>query len=451
MDVKITPSRLCGTVTPPPSKSMAHRLLISAALSGGVSTIHHLANSQDIQATRRCLTALGARIDDVAPGTVQVHGLGNAIVEAGPAPILDCGESGSTLRFLIPLALLVGGSACFTGHGRLMERPLKPYEDLFREKGVAWKLENSVLDLDGGKEYHDYALSPGEYRLPGNVSSQFFTGLLFVLPLLDGDSTLVPTTPLESAGYVNMTRQAMELAGVHSQWQEGNTLFIPGNQHYQPFEATVEADWSQAAFWYAAQGLGNSVTIEGLNPQSLQGDRIIAHHAEILRGEPLSGGVTVPILGAPSAAPGRPDYQPPVRPGWTTGYVGSVSLPLTHCPDLAPPLAAWGALLNGALYLKDAARLRIKESDRLATITAALRALGADVTEEPDRLVIIGKPSLPGGTVDCAGDHRIAMMAAIAATGCTGPVTLLGAECVKKSYPTFWEEYRRLGGEFHVL
>ena len=372
-------------------------------------------------------------------------------MEAGPAPILDCGESGSTLRFLIPLALLVSGSACLTGHGRLMERPLKPYEELFREKGIAWDLKDGVLTVDGGKGYEDYALSPGEYRLPGNVSSQFFTGLLFVLPLLDGDSTLVPTTPLESVGYINMTREVMELAGVHSQWREGNTLFIPGNQRYRPLEAAVEADWSQAAFWYAAQGLGNPLTIEGLNPKSLQGDRIIARHAEMLRGEPLSGGVTVPILGSASAAPARPDFQPPLRPGWSTPCVGSVSLPLTHCPDLAPPLAAWGALLNGTLYLRDAGRLRIKESDRLATITAALRALGADVIEEPDRLIITGKPSLPGGTVDCANDHRIAMMAAIAATGCTGPVTLLGADCVKKSYPDFWEVYQALGGEIHVL
>ena len=173
MDIRITPAPLTGTVTPPPSKSMAHRLLITAALSGGRSVIHGLADSQDILATRRCLSALGAWIDDVAPGTVEVHGLGNAIVEAGPAPILDCGESGSTLRFLIPVALLVNGQAEFIGHGRLMERPLRPYEDLLREKGVVWKLENGVLDLDGGKGYDDYALSAGEYRLPGNVSSQF--------------------------------------------------------------------------------------------------------------------------------------------------------------------------------------------------------------------------------------------------------------------------------------
>ena len=442
MDLQITPKKLSGTVTPPPSKSQAHRLAIAAVLSNGISTVRGVAMSQDVEATLRCLTALGGRWRETAPGVLEITGTGGRRTGAD-LPLLDCGESGSTLRFFIPIALAAAGGGVFTGRGRLMERPQGPYFDLFREKGIFFEQKDGVLTVRG-------RLTPGEYRLAGNVSSQFFTGLLFALPLLEGDSVLIPTTRLESVGYINMTREAMALAGVHTQWREGSTLFIPGNQRYQPLEAAVEADWSQAAFWYAAQGLGNAVTIAGLNPKSIQGDRVMASFAEMLRGEPLHG-VTAPIWGPASAAPARPDRQSPARPGWSTPCVGSVSLPLTHCPDLAPPLAAWGALLNGDLYLKDAGRLRIKESDRLATITAALRALGADVTEEPERLIIIGKPSLPGGTVDCAGDHRIAMMAAIAATGCTGPVTLLGAECVKKSYPDFWEVYQSLGGEIHVL
>ena len=443
MDLQITPKKLSGTVTPPPSKSQAHRLAIAAVLSNGISTVRGVAMSQDVEATLRCLTALGGRWRETAPGVLEITGTGGRRTGAD-LPLLDCGESGSTLRFFIPIALAAAGGGVFTGRGRLMERPQGPYFDLFREKGIFFEQKDGVLTVRG-------RLTPGEYRLAGNVSSQFFTGLLFALPLLEGDSVLIPTTRLESVGYINMTREAMALAGVHTQWREGSTLFIPGNQRYQPLEAAVEADWSQAAFWYAAQGLGNAVTIAGLNPKSIQGDRVMASFAEMLRGEPLHGGVTAPIWGPASAAPARPDRQIPARPGWSTPCVGSVSLPLTHCPDLAPPLAAWGALLNGDLYLKDAGRLRIKESDRLATITAALRALGADVTEEPERLIITGKPSLPGGTVDCAGDHRIAMMAAIAATGCTGPVTLLGAECVKKSYPDFWEVYQSLGGEIHVL
>ena len=442
MDLQIIPKKLSGTVTPPPSKSIAHRLLIAAALADGVSTVRGIAMSQDVEATLRCLTALGGRWKETTPGVLEITGTGGR--RAGEdLPRLDCGESGSTLRFFIPIALAVAGGGVFTGHGRLMERPQGPYFDLFREKGISYEQKDGVLTVRGH-------LEPGEYKLAGNVSSQFFTGLLFALPLLEGPSVIRSTTEVESRDYIAITRQVLETAGVETTCKDNfRTLEITGGT-YHPIDETVEADWSQAAFWYTAQGLGNPLTIQGMNPKSIQGDRVMASFAEMLRGEPLSGGVTVPILGPASAAPAKP-FQPPLRPGWTTPCVGSVSLPLTYCPDLAPPLAAWGALLNGTLYLKDAGRLRIKESDRLATITAALRALGADVTEEPDRLIINGKPALPGGTVDCANDHRIAMMAAIAATGCTGPVTLLGAECVKKSYPDFWDVYQSLGGDIHVL
>ena len=414
MDVCITPRRLSGTVTPPPSKSQAHRLLIAAALvSGGCGVIHGLADSQDIQATRRCLTVLGARFDDAGPGTVRVHGLGGAFAEAGPAPILDCGESGSTLRFLIPLALLVNGSACFTGRGRLMERPLKPYEELFREKGISWTLQDGVLTVDGGKDHDARALSPGEYRMPGTVSSQFFTGLLFVLPLLAEDSTLVPVTPLESRGYLEMTQQVQELSGIVSRWQ-GDVLYIPGGQRYQPFEATVEADWSQAAFWYAAIALGSQVELKGLNAFSAQGDMAVVPHFLRL-----------------------------TRPG-------DVDIDLSGIPDLLPPLAVMAAVRSGVTRFVHAARLRMKESDRLETTAAMLSALGVSVRTGPDSLTVTGG-SLSGGTVDGANDHRIVMAAAIAATRASGGVTIRGAEAVRKSYPDFWEVYQNLGGDVHVL
>ena len=415
MDLQITPRKLSGAVTPPPSKSQAHRLLIAAALSGGVSVLHGLAESQDIQATRRCLSALGAGIEDLPDGALRVHGLGHGIVMAPPYALLDCGESGSTLRFLIPVALLVQGEASFTGRGRLMERPLKPYEDLFREKGVAWKLEDNVLTVNGGRGYDALALDSGAYRLPGNVSSQFFTGLLFALPLLNGDSILVSTTPLESRDYLEMTRQALAAAGVTTRWADENTLCVPGGQAYQPFTATAEADWSQAGFWYAADFLDSQVEIRGLDPDSAQGDKVVS---ELY---------------------------------WKLARPGDAEIDVSGCPDLLPPLAVMAAVRSGTTRFTNAARLRMKESDRLSTITAALTALGAEVHEEPDRLIIVGKPSLPGGTVDSANDHRIAMMAAIAATGCTGAVTIRGAECVQKSYPDFWEVYRSLGGDIHVL
>ena len=380
MNLTITPGKLSGTVTPPPSKSQAHRLLICAALAGEGSVIHGLADSQDIRATRRCLAELN---------TERIN-----------LPKFDCGESGSTLRFLIPIALALRGGGIFTGHGRLMERPQKPYFDIFDEEGV--------LTVEG-------RLTPGEYRLPGNVSSQFFTGLLMALPLLDGPSVIIPTTRMESEGYIGMTLEAMHEFGVDiaSTRSLPPHYLIPGGSRYQTAEATVEGDWSQAAFWYAANCLGCTVDVRGVSQHSAQGDRVIESCCQDLS-----------------------------RPG-------DREIDMSGCPDLAPPVAAAAAVRQGTIRLVNAARLRIKESDRLAAITAALNALGARVTEHPDSLTIYGQDSLTGGTVDCCNDHRIAMMAAVAATRCREPVTLLGAECVAKSYPDFWEHYRMLGGLFH--
>ena len=432
MNVTITPTLLRGTITPPPSKSQAHRLIIAAALSDGVCRLSNVELSQDIQATLRCMRTLNA--DASSDGTV-IRGC-NLVdgFEVPPPEIMDCGESGSTLRFLIPVALALQGGGKFTGHGRLMERPQGPYFDLFREKGIAWSLEDGVLTVSG-------KLTPGVYALPGDVSSQFFSGLLFALPLLEGDSLLVSTTQLESVGYVNMTRQAMERFGVKTKWtKEG--IFIPGNQMYHPADCTVEADWSNAAFWYAAQGTGSDVTVTGMDERSIQGDRVILEWGQMLRGEPLSGGIGVPVLGRAGAGP----VQPP-PPDLPRRY--AVSISVSHAPDLVPPLAAWGALSPGCdLKLKNAARLRMKESDRLSTVTEVLSALGADIEEQADALVIRGREKLPGGvTVSGHNDHRIAMMAAIAATRCEKPVTITGAECVKKSYPGFWEDYEKLGGQ----
>ena len=388
MNLTITPVKLSGTVTPPPSKSQAHRLLICAALAGEGSVIHNLADSQDIRATRRCLAELTA--------------------DRRTLPELDCGESGSTLRFLIPLALALRGGGIFTGHGRLMERPQKPYFDLFEEKGVRYEQKDGVLAVKG-------QLTPGEYRLPGNVSSQFFTGLLLALPLLDGPSVIIPTTPLESEGYIGMTLDAMrefgiDIASTHSLPPH---YLISGGRRYQRAEVTVEGDWSQAAFWHAANCLGCTVDVRGVSQYSTQGDRVI---------ESLCLELSQP---------------------------GDTEIDMSGCPDLAPPVAAAAAVRQGTTRLVNAGRLRIKESDRLAAITAALNALGARVTEHSDSLTIYGRDGLTGGTVDCCNDHRIAMMAAIAATRCREPVTLLGAECVAKSYPDFWEHYRLLGGIFH--
>ena len=387
MNVTITPGPLAGAITPPPSKSQAHRLLIAAALGTGESHIENLANSQDIDATLRCMDALKA------PG----DGL----------PELDCGESGSTLRFLIPVALALRGGGKFTGRGRLMERPQEPYFVMFREKGISYEQKDGTLTVRG-------RLTPGDYTLPGDVSSQFVTGLLYALPLLEGDSRILLTTPLESRGYIDMTLDALEQFGVRAVCDGDRTFRVPGNQTYQPRDLTIEADWSNAAFWYAAQFVGCDLEIQGLNAFSTQGDMRIVPYFVKLQGK------------------------------------GPVDLDVSQCPDLVPPLAAMAALREGeTTRIVNAARLRIKESDRLAAVTQVLNALGGRVEEYEDHLVIHGRERLAGGvTVSGHNDHRIAMMAAIAAIRCHGPVTITGAECVKKSYPDFWEDYRSLGGRY---
>lgn len=388
MNLCITPGPLEGTVTPPPSKSQAHRAILAQLLAGG-GTVSNLETSQDIEATQRCAAALKAQGTDL--------------------PLLDCGESGSTLRFLIPIALALRGGGRFTGRGRLMDRPQKPYFDIFDEKGIFYEQKDGALTVKG-------ELKPGEYRLPGNVSSQFVTGLLYALPLLEGESRIVLTSPLESRGYVDMTLDVLDRFGVRVEVLEDGFL-VPGDQVFQARDFTIEADWSQAAFWMAAGLLGNPVLTVGLSDQSTQGDRVIDEHFA----------------------------------SFAWGTWRTVEIDVSNCPDLLPPLAVMAAFHDGTTRLINAVRLRLKESDRLATVTKMLTALGGQVEEGPDWLAIPGTRFLRGGTVDGANDHRIVMAAAIAATRCTGPVTILGAEAVNKSYPTFWDEYKRLGGEFDVL
>ena len=392
MDVTIIPSKLRGTVTPPSSKSVGHRALIAAALSGGFSTISNLGDSKDIQATRSCLSALKT---------------GQPAGEDG-LPLLDCGESGSTLRFLIPLSLVLRGGGHFTGRGRLMERPQGPYFSLFQEKGIFYQQKDGVLTVRG-------TLNPGRCSLPGDVSSQFITGLLFALPLLDGNSEIVLTTPLESRGYVDLTLDVLRTFGIRV-LERADAFHVPGSQHYESRDFTVEADWSQAAFWYAANFAGGQVDIQGLNMDSKQGDKVIALQY------------------------------------WQLAKPGGLELDVSQCPDLVPPLAAMATVRAGTTHLTHAARLRMKESDRLSTVAAALRAMGAQVEEGPDSLTIHGQERLPGGgTVDCCNDHRIAMMAAVSAAFAQAPVKLLGAECVRKSYPEFWDHFIQLGGKVRGL
>lgn len=404
MTVTICPAPLCGSITPPPSKSQAHRLLIAAALSSGESIVSNLAYSQDILATLDCLEALGATIRR-EENQVCLKGLTAGSRPFPSFPVLNCRESGSTLRFMIPVALAVAGGGVFTGSGRLLERPQAPYRRLFTEKGISFEHTPDQITVSG-------TLSPGTYALAGDVSSQFITGLLYALPLLDGDSDILLTTPLESKSYVDMTILALNAFGV-TVYQTDSGYHIPGKQTYRSACLSVEGDYSQAAFFYAAMGLGHHIQISGLDPRSAQGDKCILPYYNLLCG------------------------------------TGRVELDVSQCPDLAPALAVHAALRAGEeTAIVNAARLRMKESDRLCAITRELNALGANVEEFEDHLIIHGVSTLRGGQVDAHNDHRIAMMLAIAATRATGAVTLTGGESVSKSYPNFWDHYRRLGGQF---
>lgn len=387
MDVQIQPSLLRGVLTPPASKSMAHRAVLALALSEGTGTISNLSPSQDIAATQQCVDALRTPSDGL--------------------PHLDCGESGSTLRFLIPVALALRGGGVFSGRGRLLQRPQQPYFDIFAKQGIIWEQTDTALTIRG-------TLHPGIYQLPGNVSSQFVTGLLYALPLLDGESVIELTSPLESRSYVDMTLEMLRRFGISIQ-EDGQRFHVPGGQSYHAQSITIEADWSQAAFWYAAIALGSSIDLQGLNAASTQGDRVIVSLFTRL-----------------------------TRPG-------DVTIDVSDCPDLLPPLAVMAAVRQGRTAFVNAARLRLKESDRLTTTAAMLRALGGAVQEQPDGLTVQGMSFLRGGTVDGANDHRIVMAAAVAATACRAPVTILGAQAVEKSYPAFWEDYKTLGGDVHVL
>ena len=408
----ISPSVIRGTLTPPPSKSAAHRLLIAAALAGE-GRVRGLSLSADMEATLRAVRGLGVsvRLDGDAACFAP------APPSSSPSPLpVDCGESGSTLRFLIPLYAARGIPAVFTGHGRLPERPLGVYADCLPPHGVTLSAASGLpLTVTG--------------RLPGDVSSQFITGLLFALPLCREDSRIRLTTPLESAGYVDMTLQVLRQAGIRVEPLEDG-WFIPGSQTYRPLDTAVESDWSQAAFLLAAGALGGEVTLTGLNPASAQGDR-----------EALS--LFRRFGAAVEEAPGRIVCRKAPLHG--------IDIDAAQIPDLVPVLAVTAALADGVTHITGAARLRLKESDRLAAVADGIRRLGGRVEEGPDSLTITGVSRLAGGRAEGYNDHRIVMALSMAALGCEAPVTVTDAQSVAKSWPAFFEDYRAIGGTAHVI
>lgn len=415
----ISPSVIRGTLTPPPSKSAAHRLLIAAALAGE-GRVRGLSLSADMEATLRAVRGLGVsvRLDGDAACFAP------APPSSSPSPLpVDCGESGSTLRFLIPLYAARGIPAVFTGHGRLPERPLGVYADCLPPHGVTLSAASGLPLTVTGR------LTGGDFALPGDVSSQFITGLLFALPLCREDSRIRLTTPLESAGYVDMTLQVLRQAGIRVEPLEDG-WFIPGSQTYQPLDTAVESDWSQAAFLLAAGALGGEVTLTGLNPASAQGDR-----------EALS--LFRRFGAAVEEAPGRIVCRKAPLHG--------IDIDAAQIPDLVPVLAVTAALADRVTHITGAARLRLKESDRLAAVADGIRRLGGRVEEGPDFLTITGVSRLAGGRAEGYNDHRIVMALSMAALGCEAPVTVTDAQSVAKSWPAFFEDYRAIGGTAHVI
>lgn len=394
MNVVIEPGRLAGTLKVPPSKSFAHRALICAALADNCSVIANCGQSEDIKATVRCLRALGTEITEDG---------GRVFVKKGleMSGILNCGESGSTLRFMLPAALVVGGDFVFTGAGRLMKRPLEEYFKIFEEQGIFYKLDKDKnrLEVSG-------RLRPGRFHLSGGVSSQYLTGLLMALPVLESESEIVLDSPLESSGYVDMTGDIQKLFGVVWEKKE-NCYYIKGGQSYCACEMQCEGDYSQAAFWLAAQAFGCDIKLEGLSEKTFQPDRVMA---ELIKNTPEE-------------------------------------IDVSQCPDLVPILAVFCALIPGKRRITNAARLRYKESDRLKSVSALINNLGGDIKELADGLEIQGVKCLSGGRCDSFGDHRIAMSAAIAAVKAKEKVVISDAQCVNKSYPEFWTHYKKLGGK----
>lgn len=415
----ITPQSLYGEITAPPSKSYAHRALITAALAQGHSTIHNLAFSEDILATIEGLRALGAEIT-LAGDTAEVNGLAS-IPEAGQ---IDCRESGSTLRFLLPIAAALGVPAVFTGAGRLPSRPLTAYQSCFPMHGVSMTPTSGLpLRLSG-------RLTPGRYELKGNISSQFITGLLFALPLLDGNSEIFFTSPLESKGYVDMTVEMLKLAGVEIKTgADGYT--IKGGQTFLPFCYTVEGDYSQAAFFLTAGAIGSQpVVCKGLSLDSKQGDKQILDLLKKVGAKVEQQGSDIKV---------------------SRDKLFSFTHDCSDIPDLVPILAVLASNCRGTSYLTHIERLQLKESNRIKTTAELLGRFGADCRFTSDQLIITGAERLCGCIVDSNNDHRIAMSAAIAATRAEAGVTIEHAECVNKSYPNFFEDFNQLGGNAYVI
>lgn len=426
----ITPNSLKGEVVIPSSKSIGHREIICSGLASGKSIVDNISISKDIEATIEGLKSFGAKINEI-PSKFQgrcafsIEGTDGKINLKNK--IIDCRESGSTLRFLIPLGILSNEKIIFTGSGKLVERPLDPYFEIFNKKGIEYKTFSDKINLPleiNGK------LKSGVYSLVGNISSQFISGLLFALPLCDGDSVIEITTKLESESYINLTLDALKKYGIEIINENHKRYIIKGNQKYKNIETSVEGDYSQGAFWLVAGALSENIKSIGLGFGSIQGDQKIV---DILKKMNVNLKISEnEIISTESKTRG-------------TIIDGS------DCPDIIPILTVLASVSEGVTKIINSERLRYKECDRLTAIATELNKIGADIQELSDGLIINGKKSLKGGEVSCWNDHRIAMSLAIASIKCREKLILRGTECVEKSYPEFWKDFVSLGGKIEEI
>ena len=398
MNIRIKKGVPKGRVNAPPSKSMAHRMLISAAMADGTSRIRGISDCEDVRATIGCLRTLGVKIEQIGSDVVLD---GVDMTSVTPRASLDCNESGSTLRFLLPIALLSGKNTLFTGAESLMRRPMSVYEEMCRKNGISYNADGESIAVCG-------PLEAGEYEVVGNISSQFISGLLFALPTLNSDSKIKIIPPIESRSYIDLTIEALALFGIRIKWMDDTTLYIKGGQKYRPANLAVEGDYSGAAFIDSFSLFGNNVTVEGLNPESTQGDKVYKLLFDM------------------------------IKRGVPTIHIG-------NCPDLGPILFAAAAAKHGAVFT-GTKRLKIKESDRAAAMAKELSKFGVSVTVYDDKVVVYPVSfHTPSEPLYGHNDHRIVMALSILLTLTGGEIT--GAEAVKKSYPSFFEDLRSLGIE----
>ncbi len=419
LDIKLFPSVLDGRVKAPPSKSLSHRALICAALSKGESTINNIIYSNDIIATINALTLLGAKFEKdndkvVVTGVKRIKHVTKAI---------DCNESGSTLRFLIPLFSLANKPITFTGAPSLIKRPQSIYEDIFKKDHNSFEIIDNKIMVNG-------SVKARKYFIKGNVSSQFFSGLMFALPLLKEDSTIIIDGLLESKSYLDLTIATLESFGIKILELE-NGYFIEGNQTYTNTTYTIEGDYSQAAFHLVGGVISNHVNVQGLSLTSKQGDKAIIDYLKQMKSKVIFT---------------------------ENGYITELSktygsvIDIGDCPDLGPIITLLACLSKGQSTITNISRLRLKESDRVFSTVSTLKALGADISATENEIIIKGTKALKGGvTLDSFNDHRIVMMLSMAVLRCKNPIIITNANAIAKSYPNFFDDYKSLGGTYKII